>query len=268
MTSASAATNPNGNNASVIANLNKQAATSASTMATNNNALTSGANGSSSSSGLASNLNMFLSMLTTQLKNQDPLSPTDSTQFTNQLVLYSQVEQQINTNTNLNKLITLQSGNQQSSSIGYIGQTVEMSGTNLPLQNGTAAFNYTLPSTASNAVVQISDSSGNVVAQLNGQPSQGEHYLSWNGQNGAGTQLADGQYTIKVIANDSSGNAITATTNTYGKVTGVSSDATNGTELDLGGATTPLSSVSAIVDLTTLNSELAANGTSSQSSGS
>ena len=262
----SAATNPNGSNASIIASLNKQAATAASTMATNNNALTSGAN--SSSNGLASNLNMFLTMLTTQLQNQDPLSPTDSTQFTNQLVLYSQVEQQINTNTNLSKLISLQTSNQQASSIDYIGQTVEMSGTSMPLQNGTAAFNYTLPSAAQNAVVQISNSSGQVVAQLNGQTTAGEHYMSWNGQNSAGTQLPDGQYTISVIANDASGNSITATTNTYGKVTGVSSDSTNGTELDMGATTTPLSSVTAIVDLTTLNNELGANSTASSSSSS
>ena len=251
-----AATNTSGSNASVIASLKKQAATSASNMAANNNALTSGSN--SSSAGLASNLNMFLTMLTTQLKNQDPLSPTDSTQFTNQLVLYSQVEQQINTNTDLSKLISLQTSNQQASAIGYIGQTVEMSGTTLPLQSGTADMSYTLPSTAQNTVVQISDSNGNVVAQLTGKTSAGTHYLSWNGQNSAGTQLSDGQYTIQVIANDAQGNSITATTNTYGTVTGVSSDSTNGTDLDMGSVTTPLSSISAIVDTTTLASEIAA----------
>ena len=253
---AASAASTSGSNAAVIANLNKQAATAASTMAANNNALTSGSN--SSSAGLASNLNMFLTMLTTQLKNQDPLSPTDSTQFTNQLVLYSQVEQQINTNSNLNKLISLQGTNQQSAAIGYIGQTVETSGTSMPLQSGTAAFNYTLPSTAQNAVVKIEDSTGTVVAQLTGKTSAGTHYMSWDGKNAAGTQLADGTYTIAVVANDAQGNTVSATTNTYGRVTGVTSDATNGTELDLGSATTPLSSVTSIVDLTTLNSQIAA----------
>ena len=243
-----------GSNATVIANLNKQASSSASAMASNNNALSS--SGSSASSGLSGTLNMFLTMLTTQLKNQDPLSPTNSTQFTNQLVLYSQVEQQIDSNTNLSKLITLQTSNQQASSISYIGQTVEMSGSSLPLQNGSADLSYTLPKTAQNAVVQVSDSSGNVVAQMTGLTAAGTHYLKWNGQNSAGTQLADGSYTISVVANDSSGNSITATTNTYGKVTGVSSSSTSGTELNVGDVTTPLSGITAVVDTTTLGSEI------------
>lgn len=249
----SAASNPNGSNASVIASLNKQAATAASTMAANSNALSS--TSTSASSGLSGTLNMFLTMLTTQLQNQDPLSPTNSTQFTNQLVLYSQVEQQINTNSSLTQLINLQTSNQQASSIGYIGQTVEMSGTSLPLQSGSADLSYTLPSTAQNCVVQISDSSGNEVAQLTGLTAAGTHYLSWNGENSAGTQLADGSYTISVVANDSSGKSITATTNTYGKVTGVSSSS-SGTDLNLGTVSTPLSGVTAIVDTTTLGSEI------------
>ena len=255
-TSTTNASSTTGSNAAVIANLNKQAATASQNMAQNNNALTSGAN--SASNTLSSNLNMFLTMLTTQLQNQDPLSPTDSTQFTNQLVLYSQVEQQINTNTDLSKLISLQSNNQQAAAIGYIGQTVEMSGTSLPLQNGTADFQYTLPSAAQNAVVQVSDSSGTVVASMAANTAAGTHYMSWNGQNSAGTQLPDGSYTISVVANDAQGNGITATTNTYGTVTGVSSDATNGTDLDLGSATTPLSGITAIVDKTTLASNIAA----------
>ena len=255
-TSTTNATSTTGSNAAIIANLNKQSATASQTMAQNNNALTSGTN--SSSSKLSSNLNMFLSMLTTQLKNQDPLSPTDSTQFTNQLVMYSQVEQQINTNTDLNKLISLQSSNQQAAAIGYIGQTVEMSGTTLPLQNGNAEFQYTLPSAAQNAVVQIANSAGTVVASITANAAAGSHYMSWDGKNSAGTQQADGTYTLSVIANDPQGNGIAATTNTFGTVTGVTSDATNGTELNMGAVTTPLSGITAIVDKTTLSSKVAA----------
>ena len=252
-----ASTATTGTNASVIATLNKQAQTAATTRATT--ASTTGSGSSTSSSGLTSNLNMFLTMLTTQLKHQDPLSPTDSTQFTNQLVLYSQVEQGIQTNSNLTKLIGLQSSNQQAAAIGYMGQTVEVSGTSMPLQNGTAAFNYTLPSAAQNAVVQILDSSGNAVAQLTGKSTAGTHYMSWNGKDSQGNQLADGNYTISVKANDPQGNSIAATTNTYGQVSGVSSDPTTGTQLDIGSMTTPMSNITAIVDLTKLNSQIAAN---------
>ena len=253
----SSATNSNGSNAAVIASLNSQAQKSASSFAASNNAL-SGSGGSSSASGLASNLNMFLTMLTTQLQHQDPLSPTDSTQFTNQLVMYSEVEQGIQTNSNLTKQISLQNTNHQSASIGYIGQTVEVSGSDVPLQNGNAEFNYSLKSAATNAVVQIQDSSGNTVAQLTGLTTTGTHYMSWNGQNSSGTQLPDGKYTIVVKANDATGNTISATTNVYGKVTGVSSDATNGTQLDLGSAvTSTMANVTAIVDTTTLNNQIA-----------
>ena len=251
-TSATAATTGlSGSNASVIASLNNSAAAANSQIASQDS-LTGG----TGSAGLASNLNMFLTMLTTQLSNQDPLNPTNSSQFTNQLVLYSEVEQQINTNNNLNTLINLQSTNQQAAAIGYIGQTVETSGNTLPLQNGTAAFNYSLASASASTVIQIQDSSGNTVAQLTGQTKTGTHYLSWDGKNGAGTQLADGQYTVKVVADDAQGNAITSTVNTYGQVTGVSSGANSATDLDLGTVTTPLSSVTAIVDLTQLNTNI------------
>jgi flagellar basal-body rod modification protein FlgD len=245
--------NITGSNASVIAGLQKSAAAANSQVASNN-ALAAGAN--SGSAGLASNLNMFLTLLTTQLSHQDPMNPTDSSQFTNQLVQYSQVEQAINTNTNLSKLITLQSSNQQATAIGYIGQTVEMSGSTLPLQNSAAAFNYTLPSTAAHAVFQIQDASGNTVAQLTGPTTAGTHYLSWNGTNTSGTQLTDGTYTIVPKVSDASGNTITPTTNTYGMVTGVSSDATNGTQLNVGSVSDSLSGITAIVDLTQLNNNI------------
>lgn len=242
-----------GSNASVIAGIQKSAAASNAQIASNN-ALAGGT--SSSSAGLASNLNMFLKLLTTQLSHQDPMNPTDSSQFTNQLVMYSQVEQAINTNTNLGTLINLQGANQQATAIGYIGQTVELSGTTLPLQNKTAAFNYTLPTASANTVINIQDSSGKTVQQLIGQTTAGTHYLSWNGKDSAGNQLADGQYTIQVLANDPTGNSITTTSNTYGQVTGVTSDATNGTQLNYGSVASPLSGVKAIVDLTQLNLNL------------
>jgi len=246
---ASTTTGLQGNNASVIAALQKSSA-AANAQVASNSAL---AGGGSGSAGLASNLNMFLKMLTTQLSHQDPLNPTNSSQFTNQLVLYSEVEQGINTNNNLATLINLQSTNQQAAAISYIGQTVETAGTSLPLQNGGAAFNYALASNSSSTQIKITDSTGKTVAQLTGQNTTGTHYMSWNGKDLSGNQLPDGQYNIQVVADTPQGNTIAATTNTYGIVTGVSTGTNSSTNLDLGAVTAPLSSVNQIVDMTQLN---------------
>jgi flagellar basal-body rod modification protein FlgD len=197
------------------------------------------------------------------LKNQDPLSPTDSTQFTNQLVQYSEVEQQININSNLQTLISLQKGSSQSTAISYIGQTVSASGNSLPLESGEADFSYTLPSNASKLSITLQDSAGNTVATL-ASPSTtaGTHMVSWNGTSSSGTQLADGQYTISISASDGSGNAITASTDVYGTVTGVTADPTNGTELQLGAVNVPLANVTSILPanaLASLNSSSSSN---------
>ena len=87
-----------------------------------------------------SNFNTFLTMLTTQLKNQDPLSPMDTSQFTQQLVSFSEVEQQINTNNNLQQLIQLQTTNQAISAAPLVGDTIQYNQDNAALTSGSAAF--------------------------------------------------------------------------------------------------------------------------------
>ncbi|CUW37241.1 putative Flagellar hook capping protein flgD [Magnetospirillum sp. XM-1] len=186
---------------------------------------------------LGSNFNTFLTMLTTQLKHQDPLSPMDSTQFTNQLVQFSSVEQQINANSNLEKLIKLQQSAQTSQGINYLGQTVEVSGTDLPLQDGAASLTYTLPKEARDVKIVIKDSSGKQVDSITGETAAGTHNLSWNGKDASGTQLSDGRYSISVTATATDGTSITTTSTTFGRVTKVTNDATNGTTLVMGAGT-------------------------------
>src|SRR5271154_1385360 len=106
---------------------------------------TSSSSSSTAMQQLSGNLNTFLTLLTTQLQNQDPLSPMDSTQFTQQLVEYSQVEQQINTNTNLTNLISLQQAGAGAASVGYLGKNVTVTNGNAALTNGSATWNFTLP---------------------------------------------------------------------------------------------------------------------------
>ena len=214
---------------------------------------------------LAGDFNTFLNMLTTQLQHQDPLSPMDSTQFTSQLVQYSSVEQEINTNSNLATLISLQQANQTSQATSYLNQNVEISGSSLPLQNGNATYSYTLPSTATSCNIQIADSTGATVYSTTGDTSIGSHSMTWNGQDSSGTQLADGIYTLTVTATNADNTAMTTTTTTTGQVTKVTNDATNGTTLEIdagtsGGkvTTTPSKIVSVTANNNATNAELTA----------
>src|ERR1700688_4735839 len=101
---------------------------------------TGSSSSSSASNLLGTNFNTFLTLLTTQLKNQDPTSPLDTNQFTSQLVQFSQVEQAINTNTNLQALINIQEGQQSVAALPLVGQTVEYAFNQAPLVNGKAEF--------------------------------------------------------------------------------------------------------------------------------
>ena len=122
--------------------------------------------GSASVSGknsLAENFDNFLRLLTTQLKYQDPLSPMDTAEFTNQLTQFSQVEQAIKTNSKLEDLLALSQMSQALSAANFIGKEVEAKSKSVSLQNGEAEIVYALPGGVSRAVLRIIDSSGRVV---------------------------------------------------------------------------------------------------------
>ena len=217
------------------------------TIAATTPASTAAANASTStnSTGTLSftqNFNTFLTLLTTQLQNQDPLSPMDTNTFTQQLVSFSEVEQQIDTNNNLQTLIQLQTANESVSALPLVGQTIDYSGPTAPLENGQASFSYTLPSAAANSALVVEDSNGNVVYTQPGQTAAGTYNFSWNGQTNGGQQLPDGgAYTLQVVANDAKKQPITATIQAMGQVNGVS--VSNGTaNFNLGGGiTVPIS---------------------------
>src|SRR2546425_8888071 len=99
---------------------------------------------SSDKTKLGTDFNTFLSLLTTQLKNQDPLSPLDTNQFTQQLVSFSQVEQAINTNDKLSSLLALQQQDQSVTALPLVGHTVQYSDNQEALTNGQATFEYNL----------------------------------------------------------------------------------------------------------------------------
>jgi len=178
-----------------------------------------------SKSKLSGDLDSFLTLLTSQLKNQDPLSPMDSTEFTNQLVQFSGVEQAINTNTNLESLIGLTQASIGSTAVGYLGKEVQAESSTMPLQDGQAKYTYTIPKDASKCLIVIKDSSGAVVKTEQGELKAGTYHMTWDGKNAYGEQLDDGAYSLEVQATGTDGETIDDIyTTVFGRATAVAND--------------------------------------------
>ncbi|HEX7887629.1 MAG TPA: flagellar hook assembly protein FlgD [Phenylobacterium sp.] len=170
---------------------------------------------------LAENFNTFLSLLTTQIQNQDPLSPMDSTQFTQQLVQMTGVEQQLLTNDLLQKLVA-NSGTGVSTAVSLIGKEVRAASADAALKGGKAEWGYTLDRAAADVKLDILDSKGRVVRTMAAPDNKaGEHSLTWDGKDQGGSNLPDGTYSLKVTAKDSEGATVTSSTHVDGLVTAV-----------------------------------------------
>ena len=194
---------------------------------------------------LTENFQTFLSLLTTQLKNQDPLSPLDSNQFTQQLVQMSGVEQQIQTNALL-KQIAGNTGAGIATAVSLIGKDVRAVSDTAALANGKASWTYSLPADASDLKLEIVDSAGRVVhAEAPTDMKAGDHTLAWDGKDMTGTQLPDGTYALRVTATGASGEAIPTITYVDGVVTAV--EQTNGqTLITVNGGQVPWEHVTSI----------------------
>ena len=173
------------------------------------------------SSTLADNFDTFLALLTTQLANQDPLDPMKSEQFTTQLVQFAGVEQSINTNKNLERLIELQSSNQLNTAVSYIGRIVEVVSDELMLDGGAGKISYGLDHNAETTVITIVDLDGNAVRTINGEIAGGRHEFDWDGRNDNGDQLSDGVYGFSVVAVDKDEETVGSVTASLGRVTGI-----------------------------------------------
>ena len=201
--------------------------------------------GTNALSQLSNNYNDFLGLLMTQLKNQDPGSPMDANQFTQELVQFSSVEQQINTNSSLGQLIQLtqQDGLLQSSSL--IGKNVVVSNSDMPLQNGKAAISFTAPA-AGDVTIAVSDASGNLLSSYNVQASAGSNTWSWNGQNSRGATVPDGDYKVSVKTKGSAASA-TLAFNVVGTVTGVQ-QVGGALQLQMGAVSDSVSNVQQVIN--------------------
>jgi flagellar basal-body rod modification protein FlgD len=171
---------------------------------------------------LAENFDTFLTLLTTQLKNQDPLSPMDSNQFTQQMVQMTGVEQQLLTNDLLKQLVS-NNANGVSTAVSLIGKDVRAVSDDAAIEGKQAKWIYKLDGEAAKTKIEILDSNGKVVHAENATDNKaGEHAFTWNGKDVTGKQLDDGGiYTLRVTPVDSDGKAITSTTYVQGVVTGV-----------------------------------------------
>ena len=195
---------------------------------------------------LAGDMDAFLLLLVTQLKNQDPLSPLEPTEFTNQLVNFAGVEQQIATNDNIEKLLSVQNAVLASAVIGFVGKegVADTSG-ELPLQNGEATFEYTLGSSASNVVMTISDDEGRILFTKAGETGVGKHEVTWDGKDGQDQTMPDGSYNLSITPLAFSGETIEHTTRVKAIITGISL-ANGETKMDASGVTIPFEKIETV----------------------
>ena len=197
---------------------------------------------------LSGDLNFFLNLLTTQLKNQDPTQPLDTNQVTQQIATLSSVQQQVNTNKNLETLIGATKQSQLSTAISYIGAEVETPGNTGQLISGQGAFSYTLPQAAASTQITISDKSGNKLYTGAGTTTAGRNLIVWDGSSNVtgDSSSPDGPYTISVTAKDADGKAIAATTSSVGIVSSVQNDASGNLTVTTGDQTKNFSDITAV----------------------
>ena len=195
--------------------------TSATTAATPSGSTAGAASGSGlNGQTIAGNFQTFLTLLTTQLKNQDPTSPLDTNQFTQQLVEFAQVEQQLRSNDQLSTLVSLQQTAQPTQALGFVGENVTVNGNTARLAKGAATWTMSSPK-PSNATLNISNSSGQLVYSGAMTLQAGSNTFKWNGQGNNGTQWPDGTYTMAVTAKDTSGQSVGVSTLVTGIVNSV-----------------------------------------------
>lgn len=206
-----------------------------------------GSKSAKSLAGLADNFDNFLTILTTQLQHQDPLSPLDSNEFTNQLVQFTGVEQAVLQNKNLESLIALQQQNQATGAVSYIGKVIEATGNTNMLTDGEATFSYVLPSSAKVAAIQVFDADGKLVYQQPVDTTAGIHDVVWDGSNLQGGIAPDGAYTFKVTALNEKEEPIDVTHRILGRVTGISFE-DGKTMLGIGEVGVPLDVVTGVQD--------------------
>lgn len=162
--------------------------------------------------------NNFLLLLTQQLKNQDPLSPLDTNEFTQQLVAFSSVEQMIQSNKRLDQLIALQSATNAYGAVSFLGSTVSIDDNRVSLQDGEASYEYRIEHGAAKAVITIVNAQGQPVLVRQADKSLGDHRVDWDGTDLFGHDLPDGEYRVSISYEDERGVQYQAPITVFGTV--------------------------------------------------
>jgi len=170
--------------------------------------------------GIADNFDTFLQLLTTQLRNQNPLDPLDTNAFTQQLVQFSSVEQQLKTNDFLSALVASNSNSVQTNAVNYIGKMVSAGGTRSELVGGKAVWNFSLDDAAMTSV-SIKDADGNVVYTQTGELQAGSGTFEWDGKTSTGGTAKPGTYSISMTGVNAEGRTVPISTEFTGIVTGI-----------------------------------------------
>jgi flagellar basal-body rod modification protein FlgD len=169
---------------------------------------------------LAGNFQTFLTLLTTQLKNQNPLDPLDTNQFTQQLVQFAQVEQQLKQNDQLATLISIEKSAQSTTALAFVGATVAVDGQTAALTSGQATWGFTVPKPVT-ATVTIRNATGQTAYSGTYTMNAGAQSFVWDGRDSNGVQRPDGNYTMSITAKDASGQTVAIPTEIEGVIDSV-----------------------------------------------
>ena len=167
---------------------------------------------------LAGDFQTFITLLTSQLQNQDPTSPMETNEFTNQLVAFAGVEQQIRINQNLEELNALTQASQFATMANYLGHDALIQGNVLENTGSGGEWMYQLSGQADSVTVRINDADGRTIHEFEGDTGLGENYVVWDGTDGVGGTFPPGTYSMQIIAADEEGEFVPAQIYTKGRI--------------------------------------------------
>ncbi|WP_109807052.1 flagellar hook assembly protein FlgD [Sphingosinithalassobacter portus] len=209
------------------------------TVTTNNNTAAAQASGNSSLSGLNADFDMFLKLLTIQMQNQDPLDPMDTSEYTQQLVQYSQVEQSIQQTQTLQQILTAMGSSDLVQASSLLGREVEFDSASSALGDAPAAWSWSSERNVASLTATVKDANGRVVATRELDPASSGRF-EWDGIKSNGSAAAPGNYTLELAGADANGARIDMTVHGIGTVSDV--HMTDGTvTLNVNGAEVPAS---------------------------
>lgn len=195
---------------------------------------------------LTGNFETFLALLTAQLQNQDPLSPLDSKDFTQQLVQYSGVEQQLRTNDLLESLASMTRSSAGATAVSYLGRTATAATAFAGLEaTGDATWDYNIPRASQEVRFQVVDSNNRTVARGTGNTAIGDHQFVWDGRTQSGQRAPAGTYRLVVEAVGVDGRPVSAGVSQTAQITGVDMSGASPV-VRLRGADVPLSAITRI----------------------